>query len=157
MAGPTQLGRVPVDVQVHVARGRRGRRLPIIEGVGAVAHADDHEAAATDVARRGMDHRQGEPDGDRRVDRVPSRLQYVPTDLTRQRAARNDHCRRGGSDYRLTGVAPLGIDARFRSRTCGQPQKGGDRGGDGGASHGDLVQAWVVGGRAELPDDWINP
>ena len=47
------VGELAVLVEVHVARGLRGRHLAVVDrGLRAVVHADDHEAAAADVARR---------------------------------------------------------------------------------------------------------
>ena len=64
----------------RVARG--GRRLAVVERLHrAVAEADHHEPAAAEVARLGMDHRQGEADRHRRVHRVAALPQDVPPDL----------------------------------------------------------------------------
>ena len=69
----------PVRVEVHVARGARpapsrGSRasatVPSLE-------SDHHEAAAAEVARLGMHHRQGEAHRHRRVHRVAALAQDV--------------------------------------------------------------------------------
>src|SRR5689334_23394637 len=56
LARERRRGRVAGRVDVHVAPRARGRRLAEVERADrAVVHPDDHEAAASDVARHRMD------------------------------------------------------------------------------------------------------
>ena len=58
-------------VEVHVAGGGVGGALAEVdEGGAAVGEADEHEAAASDIARGGMSGGEGEGDGDSSVDGV---------------------------------------------------------------------------------------
>ena len=63
-------------VEVHVGGGGGGGLLAVVDEVGvAGVHADEHEAAAAEVAGLGKDDGEGEPDGDGRVDRIAAGLQ----------------------------------------------------------------------------------
>ena len=62
------LDHVAVLVEIHVAIRRGRRRLAIIDERILAIHADQHEAAAADVAGFGIGHCQGETGRDAGVD-----------------------------------------------------------------------------------------
>ncbi len=67
---------VALGVEVHVAAGGGGGLFAVVEEVGfAVLVADEHEAAAADVAGRGIDDGEGEANGDGGVDGVAALLE----------------------------------------------------------------------------------
>ena len=73
---------LPVGVEVHVARGgQRGALAEIDESGAAVGEADQHEAAAADVARAGMGDGERESHRDRRIDGVAAVLENLQPGL----------------------------------------------------------------------------
>ena len=88
----------------HLPEGS-GRRLlaMVVGGQGAVGHANQHEAAAAEVARRGMGHRQGEAGGHRRIHRVATPAQHGGADF--------------GGDGGTGGDHPLGAEHRLGAGT----------------------------------------
>ncbi len=83
--GAQALDDVTVLVEVHAAGGGERRLLAEIqEGAAPVGELDGHEAAAAEVARGGVDHRQRIADRDRSIDGVAAALQDVDADLRRE-------------------------------------------------------------------------
>ncbi len=83
VATGAQIGHdVAVLVEVHIGgRRQRGFFAEIEEGLAPVRQLNGHETAATEVARRGINHRQRITDGDRRIDGVTAAFQYIDTDM----------------------------------------------------------------------------
>ena len=102
---------LPDGVEVHVARGRSGRALAEVdEGGASVGQADQHEAAAADVAGGGMRHRQREADRDRRVDRVAAGFEDLEPRFGGVAFARDHHAvprahRLRGPDGRAAAIS----------------------------------------------------
>ena len=116
--GEMALGAGPLDdvagrVEIHV-RGRRQRRLfaEVDEGLSPIRELDRHEAAAAQVARRGVDHREGVADGNGRVHGVAAALQHVHAHLGREGMRGHHHAVR----------SPDGRDGR-RLRNRGQQRR----------------------------------
>ncbi len=66
---------VALCVEIHSGASRGGGALAVVEEVRlACLHADEHEAAAAEIAGLREDDGQRESDGDRRVHRVSARL-----------------------------------------------------------------------------------
>ena len=83
---------LPGGVQVHVARGRQRRALAEIDKRGAaVRQPDQHEAAAAEVARERMGHRQRQSHRYRRVNGVAAVLQNLQPGFGGVPFARNHH------------------------------------------------------------------
>jgi hypothetical protein len=124
------VGRLAVGIEVHVARGARGRGLAVVERVHLpVAEPDHHESAAAEVAGLGMHHGEREANGHGRIDRVSPLAQDVPAHLARDAAAR-DHHRVGPLGHPgAPGERPIGRGARGRLRGAGRG--GGAAGGRG--------------------------
>ncbi len=125
---------VAVGVEKHVARGRCRGGLAVVErGRGAVGLADDHEAAAADVARDGEDDGEREPGRHRRIDGVAARAQHLDARLRRLDVRRDDHP--VARPLRLPGLARMPqrrIDRRRMPRVRRRPGRRGrrDDGGD---------------------------
>ena len=82
---------VAVGAEIHRRRRRAGSLLAEVERARrAVGHPHDDEAAAADVAGRGMRDRERERRCDGRVDRVASVGQYGRADIRCERRRRDD-------------------------------------------------------------------
>jgi hypothetical protein len=100
--GAQALDDVAVLVEVHVGRGGQRRLLAEVEeGLAAVGQLHGHEAAAAEVARGGVHHRQRIAHGHGRVDGIAAALEHVDADLAGQVLRAHDH-------------AVLGRDRRLR-------------------------------------------
>ncbi len=114
-------------VEEHLARRRRRRGLAIVDGdvalpALALAEADDHVAAATDIAGAGISHRHRETGGDRGVDGIAAPLQDREANAGGARLLRDHHA--------VTGFdRALGAGG---GRPCGQ---GDDQEGKDEAEH----------------------
>jgi hypothetical protein len=83
--GARALDDVAVLVEVHVGRGGQRRLLAEVEeGLAAVGQLHGHEAAAAQVARGGVHHRQRIAHGHGGVDGVAAALEHVDADLAGQ-------------------------------------------------------------------------
>ena len=56
-----------------------------------IRHANEHEAAASDVSCEGIRYSQRKPDGDRGIHRVPARFQDCYSHIRRQGFLRHHH------------------------------------------------------------------
>ena len=71
---------LPLRVEIHVARRRCRSLFAVVEKVRlAIGHADQHEAAATDISGRRMHHGQRESGGHRGVDGIAAGLHDLDT------------------------------------------------------------------------------
>ncbi len=83
---------VALRIEVHVARrAQRGFLAKIDEALASIVHADQHEPATADVAAARIDHGEGVPDGNRRVDRVAAGLEHVEPSLGGEALLGDDH------------------------------------------------------------------
>ena len=83
-------------VQEHVAGGRLGRGLAVVDGdiaraPLAAAEVDHHVAATADISRARIGDRQCKAGGDSGVDRVAAALQHRDPDAGRARLLRHHH------------------------------------------------------------------
>ena len=79
---------LPGGIEVHVAGGGAGGALAEVdEGGASVGEADEHEAAAADVAGGGVGDGEGEADGDGGVDGIAAGVENLDADA-RWRGAR---------------------------------------------------------------------
>ncbi len=69
----------------------------------ALAQADDHVAAAADIAGAGIGDRHCKPGGDRGVDRVAALLQHGEADPRGARFLRDHHAVAGFDRFRMGG------------------------------------------------------
>ena len=64
---------------------------PACSGLAAVGQLHGHEAAAAEVARGGIHHRQRVAHGDRRIDGIAAVLEDIDADLAGQMLRGDDH------------------------------------------------------------------
>ena len=178
MAGDAPIGRLAARVEIHVARGPGRRGLPVVERLHrAVAEADDHEAAAAEVARLGVHHRQGEANSDRGIHRVAALLQDVPADLARdagcptppspgrpRRPARvrlNAQPARDAGRGAGAGGAGVGPQARAASRheteRARRSQAHARPRGDEGKVDPEVAPGDARSSNLAVPDDYLDP
>ena len=96
---------VAARVEKHgTRRCGRGRLAKIDEGLAAIGHADQHEAAAAQISGFRKGHGQRISRGDRRIDRIPALPEHCDTDLAREPMRRDDHAALGPLRYRRGGL-----------------------------------------------------
>jgi hypothetical protein len=123
--GAQALDDVAVLVEVHVGRGGQRRLLAEVEeGLAAVGQLHGHEAAAAEVARGGVHHRQRIAHGHGRIDGVAAALEHVDADLAGQVLRAHDHAVLGRDRRLRRGVGRAGGRQR-EHRRHGGAQLGG--------------------------------
>ena len=79
---------IPIDVH----SGRCRSFFAVIEEMKlAIGHADEHESAAADIARLGMNDGEGESGSDRGIDGVPTLTHNFDSDIGCQRVDADHH------------------------------------------------------------------
>ena len=104
----------------RVGRGRSGL-TEVVRGRSPVQKADHHEPSASDVSGGRVNHREGEPSGDGRVDGVAAIPQNVGAHLRGDERLRGDHPVLGADGLRGPGHGRQGRDQ--------QHERGQERGG----------------------------
>ena len=103
-------------VEVHVRRRSGGGLLAVVDEVGfAGVHADEHEAAAADVAGLGKDDGEGESDGDGGVDCVAAGFEDFDAGVGGVVVDGDDHGVLGGRGRRAddgVGIGHGGLGCR---------------------------------------------
>jgi hypothetical protein len=90
--GGTTRNHLPVGVEVHVARGGRGRRLAEVDRGGAAIGQPQHgEAAATEVARAWIDDGERKARGHHGIGGIAAVLHHVHPDLGCEAVGRGHH------------------------------------------------------------------
>lgn len=114
---------VALRVEVHVAAGGGGSLLAVVEEVGpAVLVADEHEAAAADVARCRVDDGEGEADGHGCIDGIAALLEDGDAGVGGVVVDADDHGVPGAGG--LLGSRGLGVERGGDERGCDE-QGGG--------------------------------
>jgi hypothetical protein len=91
-AGARSMNDLALRIQIHIAGGRQRRGFAEIKkGLAAVGELQGHEAAAAEIARRRIDHRQRIADGDRGIDRVATLFENRDADLAGQMLGSDHH------------------------------------------------------------------
>ncbi len=110
------LGGVALGVEVHVVRGLCGGGLAEVdEGGASVGEADEHEAAAAEVAGEGMGDGEGEADSHGGIDGVATGFEDGDADVGRERLLGDDHA----------GFAVDGVVGAGGGGDQGEEQEGG--------------------------------
>ena len=125
-------------VEEHLRRGAGRRFFAEVDSGGfAIGEADHHEAAAADVAGGRIGDRQREAGSDGGVDGIAAVGEHVAAGLAGDGAGRNHHTLRGvnGGAWGPGGGGFLGAEGEGEDG-AGQPETGGDAGGQGRESHG---------------------
>ena len=95
--GARALDYVPRAVQIHVGLGGKRRLFAEVEkSLAPIRKLNGHEAAASEITRRGIDHRQRITHCDRGVDRIAAALKHVDTGLGRKPVGSDHHAMFGG-------------------------------------------------------------
>ena len=127
---------VAAAVEVHVGGRGGGSGFAVVQKSGpalverVVRGADQHEAAAADVARLRQNHGEGEADGHGGIDGVAARAEDFQSGVGGVVVDRDDHGVRGAHG----GLAGYGRGRCLR--VGGRRQCGGEQGEDGGQTQG---------------------
>ena len=110
---------LPCAVLHHVRGGGAGGLFAEIEeGAAAVGEAEGHEAAAADVAGRGVDDGQRVADGDGGVYRVAALAEDVGADVRGEVLGGDDHAVGGGNWGRVGGQGGGGQEQEGGEGSC---------------------------------------
>ncbi len=97
---------IPFGILIHVGGRLAGRLLAEVEEVRfAILKANEHEAAAADVASRGMHDGERKPSRHSRIDRIPARFHHFHARFRRERVHADDHAMLGTLGPHTRGMA----------------------------------------------------
>ena len=104
------------NIAGSAARGAFSRKL--MTPAAAVGPADQHEAAAADIAAARVDHGQRIADRDRRIDGIAAGLQDAPPDLAGLVLRRDDHGTRASAGSAADAMPGENRERQAMRRPC---------------------------------------
>ena len=114
----TVLRGVAAGIEIHIVCGFAGSLFAkVYERRASIGHADEHEAAASEVSGIRKSYGERKADGDRGINRVPARFQNRDSHIRSQWFLRDDH-----SFARVNRLMPI---ARHWNESDGQEKREG--------------------------------